>query len=206
MQTGRRTRNLYARRWGANVWRIGCQYSRPWCDSYSGSAHKWFLGPKEAGLLFVKRERITEVWPSIVGAGWGDKVDTSQKGARKFEMLGQRNDAAVSAIGTTVDLHNLISSSRIEARIRELAASLKQGLAKLPGAKPKTSMRPELSAGVCVVEFEGKDSRKIYESLYSKHRIAAAPTSGVRYCPHIYNTMEEIDRTMSATAQIIREI
>lgn len=176
------------------------------CDSYSGSAHKWFLGPKEAGLLYVKHERIAKIWPSVVGAGWGDKVDTSIKGARKFEMLGQRDDAAVSAMGTTVDLHNLIGSSRIEARIRELAAALKQGLAKLPGAKLKTSMRPELSAGVCVVEFEGKDNHKIYDLLYSKHRIAAAPTGGVRYCPHIYNTMEEIDRTISATAQIIREV
>lgn len=27
----------------------------------------------------------------------------------------------------------------------------------------------------------------------AKHRIAAAPTGGVRFCLHIYNTMEEID-------------
>ena len=176
------------------------------CDSYSGSAHKWFLGPKEAGLLYVKRERTAEIWPSVVGVGWGDKVETSLKGARKFETLGQRDDAAVSAIGTAADLHNLIGTSRIEARVRELAVALKQGLGKLPGAKLKTSMRPELSAGVCVVDFEGKDTHKIYDTLYSKHRIAAAPTGGVRFSPHIYNTMEEIERTIAATAQIIREI
>ncbi len=173
------------------------------CDSYSGSAHKWFLGPKEAGLLYIRRERIAEIWPGVVGVGWGDKVETSLKGARKFETLGQRDDAAVSAMGTAVDFHRLIGPARIEMRIRELAAALKEGCGKIPGARLLTSTRPELSAGVCVVAFEGKDSRKIYEALYARHQIAAAPTGGVRFCPHIYNTMDEIDRTISAVGQVI---
>jgi selenocysteine lyase/cysteine desulfurase len=176
------------------------------CDSYSGSAHKWFVGPKEAGLLYIRRERVANIWPSVVGVGWGDKVETSLKGARKFETLGQRDDAAVSAMGTTVDFHNLIAPARIEARIRELATALKEGCARIPGARLLTSIRPELSAGVCIVTFEGKDNRKIYEALYAKHRIAAAPTGGVRFCPHIYNTMEEIERTVSAVGQVIKEI
>jgi isopenicillin-N epimerase len=175
------------------------------CDSYSGSAHKWFLGPKEAGLLYIRRERIGEIWASVVGVGWGDKVETALKGARKFEALGQRDEAAVSAMGTTVDFHNLIGPARIEARIRELAAALKDGCAKLPTARLLTSSKPELSAGVCILTFDGKDSRKIYELLYSKHRIAAAATGGVRFCPHIYNTMEEIDRTVSALSEILKE-
>jgi isopenicillin-N epimerase len=175
------------------------------CDSYSGSAHKWFMGPKEAGLLYIRRERIAQLWPGVVGVGWGDKVETASKGARKFETLGQRDDAAVSAMGTTVDFHLLIGPARIEARMRELAAALKEGCARIPGARLLTSTSPELSAGVCVVTFEGKETRKIYEALYAKHHIAAAPTGGIRFCPHIYNTMEEIERTVSALAQIVKE-
>jgi selenocysteine lyase/cysteine desulfurase len=176
------------------------------CDSYSGSAHKWFLGPKEAGILYLRRERIAEIWPSVVGVGWGDKVETSAKGARKFETLGQRDDAAVSAMGTAVDFHHVIGTTRIEARIRELAAALKEGCGRIPGARMRTSTNPELSAGVCVVAFEGKNNQKIYDLLYAKHGIAAAPTGGVRFCPHIYNTMEEIDRTISALDQVVKEV
>jgi selenocysteine lyase/cysteine desulfurase len=83
---------------------------------------------------------------------------------------------------------------------------LKEGCARIPGARVMTSTRPELSAGVCVVAFEGKENRKIYEALYAKHRIAAAPTGGVRFCPHIYNTMEEIERTVSAVGQVVKEM
>jgi len=176
------------------------------CDSYAASAHKWFMGPKEAGLLYVRQERIAEIWPGVVGVGWGDKVQTTARGARKFETLGQRDDAAVSAMGTTVDFHNLIGAARIEARIRELAAALKEGIVKIPGARLRTSARPELSAGVCVVGFDGVDQRKVYEALHARHGIAGAPTGGVRLCPHIYNPMEEVERTISALGQVVKEM
>jgi selenocysteine lyase/cysteine desulfurase len=176
------------------------------CDSYSSSAHKWFMGPKEAGVLFIRQERIAEIWPSVVGVGWGARVETAARGARKFETLGQRDDSAVSAMGTTVDFHNLIGRERIEARIRELAVALKEGLGRIPGARLRTSAKPELSAGVCVVGFDGKDQQKIYEAMYAKHGVAGAATGGVRLCPHIYNTLEEIDRTVSALHQVIKEM
>ena len=176
------------------------------CDSYSGSAHKWFLGPKEAGLLYVRHGRIADIWPSVVGVGWGNRIETAAKGARKFETLGQRDDAAVSAMGTAADFLNLIGPARIEARIRELATALKEGAGKIPGAKLITSANPELSAGVCAFRFEGIDNEKVYETLYAKHGIAAAPTGGgVRFCPHIYNTMEEIDRTVQALSQVVKK-
>ena len=138
--------------------------------------------------------------------GWGNKVETSARGARKFETLGQRDDAAVSAMGTTVDFLNLIGALRIEARILELAAALKEGVRKIPGARLHTSTKPELSAGICVIGFEGMDNRKIYEALYTKYGIAGAPTGGVRFSPHIYNTLEEIERAVSALSQVVKEV
>ena len=32
------------------------------CDSFSASCHKWLCGPKEAGVLYVKREHVERVW------------------------------------------------------------------------------------------------------------------------------------------------
>jgi selenocysteine lyase/cysteine desulfurase len=176
------------------------------CDSYSGSAHKWFLGPKEAGLLYVRQGRIAEIWPSVVGVGWGNKAETAAKGARKFETLGQRDDAAVSAMGTTVDFLNLIGSARIEARIRELATVLREGARKIPGARLITSDKPELSAGVFVIRFDGIDNQKVYEALYARYGIAGAATGGVRFCPHVYNTMDEIERAVKALSQVVKEV
>lgn len=168
------------------------------CDSYAASAHKWFVGPKEAGILYVRTDRIDEIWPGVVGIGWGSEAETAAVGARKFETLGQRDDAAIAAFGTTVDFLNLVGREKIEARVFELAATLKSGLAEIPGITLRTSMDPELSAGVCISKLEGADSRSVFSNLYEKHGIVGAPTGGLRLCPHIYTTMADIEKTISA--------
>ena len=175
------------------------------CDSYAASSHKWFMGPKEAGVLYVRKERIGEIWPSVVGIGWGDEVKTSARGALKFETLGQRDDAAMAAMGTTADFHNLIGRSRIEARVIKLTEALKEGISKMPKARLTTPMDRELSAGICIARFEGVDHRKLHEELYAKHGIATAPTGGIRLSPHVYNTLEEVDRAIAAIDRIVRD-
>jgi selenocysteine lyase/cysteine desulfurase len=168
------------------------------CDFYTGSAHKWFVGPKEAGVLYVRRERAADLWASDVGVGWQSAVDS---GARKFETLGQRDDSAVAAMGTTVDFHNTIAPERIETRIRALALALKKGLQDhIPGIKIHTPMDPEFSGGVVVAGPPGMDVPQAYEKLYREHHIAGAARggefTGIRLCPHIYNTMEEVERVV----------
>jgi selenocysteine lyase/cysteine desulfurase len=189
---------------GAQTW--GClnvNLREMACDSYSASAHKWLMGPKEAGVLYVRQERIAQLWPLIVAPGWGNKVETEAKGARKFETLGQRDDACLAAVGTTVDFHRLIGQARIEARVLELAAALKDGLAKIPGVTLVTSRDPALSAGVVVARFASADARKVYTQIYAKHGIGASTSGGLRLCPHIYNTMEDVERAARAVAEAV---
>jgi selenocysteine lyase/cysteine desulfurase len=172
------------------------------CDSYSGSAHKWMLGPLEAGVLFVRQDRLNAVWPSIVTAGWSETL----KGARKLENLGQRDDPRVAAFEAAVDFYNLIGADRIEARIRELASSLKQGLSAVPGLRLKTNTQPELSAGVVKFQIANRDSKTLYDRIWDRHRIAMAITptgdsEGLRLSPHIYNSAEDLQRAIAAVKE-----
>jgi selenocysteine lyase/cysteine desulfurase len=174
------------------------------CDSYSGSGHKWFVGPKEVGLLYVRQDRIKDIWPNVVAPGWGDGAETGLKGARKFESLGQRDDAAVAAIGTTTDFHQLIGPARIEARVLELTGRLKAGLKDL-GATLVTPEDPRLSGGVCIVEVPNDRRPKLLDTLYDKHGIAGSSSGGLRLCPHLYNTAEHVDRAI-AGVKSLREL
>ncbi len=164
------------------------------CDSYSASSHKWFMGPKEAGVLYVREDRIAEIWPNIVAPGWGSDADPDVKGARKFESMGQRDDACLAAVGTTADFHAAIGGPATEARVTELATALKQGLAEL-GMTLVTPMEPELSGGVCIIEVPGDRSGAL-RRLYEEHGIAGAGTGGLRLCPHVYNTREHVARAV----------
>jgi selenocysteine lyase/cysteine desulfurase len=180
-----------AQTWGA----LKVNLAEMGCDSYAASAHKWFIGPKEAGVLYVKQDRIPEIWPNVVAPGWGRDADPDVKGARKFESLGQRDDACLAAVGTTVDFHEMIGPDRIEARIYALAGALKEGMREM-GIKLVTPADPKLSAGVCIAEVPGDKRREIFNRLYDEFGIAGAATGGLRLSPHIYNTMGHIERAL----------
>jgi selenocysteine lyase/cysteine desulfurase len=174
------------------------------CDAFTGSSHKWFVGPKEAGVLYVRRDRVAEIWPGDVGVGWEAAVGN---GAQKFENLGQRDDAAVAAMGTAVTFHETIGIDAAETRVRQLATALKQGLsAAIPDIAFRTPLDPQLSAGVVVFLPRQADARQLFERLYADHNIAGAAMgggfTGVRLSPHIYNTMAEIERVIEVVASL----
>jgi selenocysteine lyase/cysteine desulfurase len=62
----------------------------------------------------------------------------------------------------------------------------------------------KLSAGVLICRIPGKDGRELFGSLYQDHGIACAPTGGLRFSPHIYNTLEEVEKVGEALAVVSR--
>ncbi len=173
------------------------------CDSYAGSAHKWMMGPLEAGILFVRAERIPQLWPSIVTAGWTDSL----VGARKFEVFGQRDNPRLVAVEAALDFLALIGMPHIESRMRALTTRVKEQLRDIPGVELKTNLEPALSGGVVKFNLKKFEPKDTYDKLYASHKLAIAQTAsgdakGLRFSPHIYNTMEEMDRAVAAVREI----
>ncbi len=186
-----------AQSWGASVLNlhdIGC-------DSFSASSHKWFMGPKEVGILYVRNGRAPEIWPNTIGYTGEIKVELDLQNALKFETLGQRDDAAIAALGDTADIHTQIGPERIEARIKEHASRLKQGLKEL-GATLVTPEDPAMSGGVVVIEVPKQNQKTVVDTMYTKFGIAASSSGGLRLCPHIYNTQAHISRALDGVASM----
>jgi selenocysteine lyase/cysteine desulfurase len=173
------------------------------CDSYTASAHKWPMGPLEAGILVVRSERLERIWPSIISAGWSDEL----KGARKFEAVGQQDDPRIAALEAAVDLLNLIGIQHVEARVQGLASRAKHALAALANVELKTNLEPGLSGGVVKFRLKNLPTTRAYDLLWKRHRLAIAMTpggdsEGLRFSPHIYNTEEEIDCAVAAVRDL----
>lgn len=202
-EAGRR-RGLHVHVDGAQSWgALQLDVHSMGCDSYSASAHKWFLGPREVGLLYVRKEAIPRIWPNTVAPGWGTDAEPDVAGARKFESLGQRDDARLSAIATAAQFHSMIGVAKIEARILELSTALKERLRRMD-LRIATPMDRDLSGGVCIVSAEPGKAKQAYETLDREFGIAGAATGGLRLCPHVYNTMEHIDRAAAGIRSVRR--
>ncbi len=172
------------------------------CDFFTASSHKWFCGPKEVGLLYVRRDKIDSLYPSHVGVGWESAV---KSGARKFDNLGQQDDSRVSAMFEAAQFHNTLSKIRISTRARMLADAVKEGLKKqIPNVKFVTPMDHTMCWGVVVFEVPGLDSQKALDALYAKFDIGcAAMGPNIRFSPHFYNPLSEIERAVETVASFI---
>ena len=67
-----------------------------------------------------------------------------------------------------------------------------------------TPAAPEMSGGVCIFDVPAEKRAELFDRLYRQHGIAGAPTGGMRLCPHVYNTVEHVDRAASGVVSLIR--
>lgn len=175
------------------------------CDFFTASSHKWYCGPREAGVLFVREDVGLEMWPSVVGNG-----SDNAAGAARFETLGQRDDAAVAGFGIAVEMHNQIDPAIVQARVQRLAGLLKEGLASIPGVTLYTPTDPEFSGGVVAFHVEGIEPRAAHEWLYTERGIAGAtsgvPGGGLRLSPHVYNSLDQCRAAVAAAEELARGI
>jgi selenocysteine lyase/cysteine desulfurase len=177
------------------------------CDFYTASGHKWLAGPRECGVLYVREGAIERVCPPMVTHGWSTARERS---ARKFDCLGQQDDARITALATAVDFHDRIGRPRVQQRIASLNGSLKAQLVeRVSGLELLTPLPAALSAGITSFTLPNPDAASIRRSLYDTQRISAlAIPSGertlVRFCPHVYTLPAEIDRAVAAVAEAAR--
>jgi selenocysteine lyase/cysteine desulfurase len=202
-----RQRGIHAHLDGAQTWgNLHLDLKDIGCDTFSASAHKWLMGPKQVGLLYVRQEKIAQLWPSIVSVGWNQDAMNTKIASKKFETLGQRDDAGLAALGTAIDFHRMIGYSNVEARTTELATALKAGLSKINRVKLVTPVDAVQSGGVVISQIADLDRPKmtaLVKDLYEKYGIAAAATGGLRLSPHVYNTMADVELAIRGVKELV---
>ena len=172
------------------------------CDFFTGSSHKWLMGPKEAGVLYIRSEAQEHLAPSEVGLG-GGRVGAS----RTYEQLGQRDNPCILALGEAIDFQTRIGKDQVERHSLALAALLKEALLKLPGVHMYSPTSPAISSAVVTFRPGDADIGELNSRLYAEHRIACATrggdTPGFRFSPHIYNSEQQVERVVAAFSDAI---
>jgi selenocysteine lyase/cysteine desulfurase len=174
-------------------------------DFFASSPYKWLGAPTGVGLLYVRKEAIDKVWPTVVSSGW-----ESAQGAAKLDPSGQRSDAMLFALDEALNFNSRIGKSRIERRIKALSARLKQELGKTPGAKVHTPADPYLSAGLTAFSMAGVDPGKLVDYLREKYNLVVrtvgskeAGTLGVRVSTPLYISTKEVDMVVEGVRTLL---
>ena len=176
------------------------------CDCYSTCGHKWLLGPKGTGALFVRRALLDEVKLSWAGAHSHETMDyagnyTLLPSAARYEF-GTRALADFHGFGQAVQWMEDIGFQRILDRINELVDHGIEAIRRRPGLSVASPEDPADRSGILVVRLpEGCDPTALYRDLGREDGILASPVRGerdFRISVHFFNTREEISSALDA--------
>lgn len=166
-------------------------------DHYSTAGQKWLLAGTGTGIAYFRREIQDRVWSDMWSAN-----DSPKMGARKYERAGQRDIPSALGIGDAVEFQSVIGKPAIEARVRQLATRLKEGLKEIPGVTVYTSMSPELSAGLTAFSVREIPRQNVQKFLLDdRGTYVSTPGLNAHSCrasTHLYTQPSEVDRLLDA--------
>ena len=172
------------------------------CDYFGTSLHKWLCAPFGSGMLWVKKDKIKNLYPLFAAP------DPDAGDIRKFENLGTRSFAIEQAIGQAVDFHLMIGSKRKQKRLHYLKNYWAEKVKDLPGVSFQTSMLPEFSGAICLLAIDDIKPNDLGNKLMQNYKIHTVPINweniyGIRVTPNVYTVTKDLDRFVAAIKKII---
>ena len=173
------------------------------CDYFGTSLHKWLCAPFGSGMLYVKKEKIKNLYPLLAAD------NPESENIRKFENLGTRSFAIEQAIGQAINFHEMIGAERKQARLHYLKRYWTESVLKFPGVSIGTSLSPDASCAIALLQVSGKTPSQVAEFLFDRYRIHAVAIDwenihGVRITPNVYTTLKDLDRLVAAVQEMVR--
>ena len=168
-------------------------------DFLSNGGHKWLMGPQGCGFMYISPVLFERLKPAF--AGWLSVKDSWNffdyrldflDDARRFEIA-TSNVLGIFGLRASTDLLLAAGLANIEKHLFMLGNRLIEELSVL-GFKYIGSDNKKERSGI--YSFTCENEKVLFENL-QKNRIHISLRNGIiRFSPHFYNTVEEIDRVV----------
>ncbi|MEL6941946.1 MAG: aminotransferase class V-fold PLP-dependent enzyme, partial [Bacteroidota bacterium] len=173
------------------------------CDYLGTSLHKWLCAPFGSGMLYVRKEKIAELYPLFAAS------DPESDDIRKFENLGTRSFAIEQAIGQAINFHQMIGSERKEKRLHYLKNYWMERIADLDVYHSYTSLKSEFACALALLGTKRKTVRELSDHLFKNYKIHTTSINweavhGVRITPNVYTTTNDLDRLVKALREFAK--
>lgn len=192
-----------------------CQFpidiSASGADFYTASGHKWLLGPKRTGILYVRKDRLDALTPTIVGA-YSDRANSLldrrlelRSSAQRFEY-GTQNGALIYGLEAAADFVSTIGLDAVWKHNQALAEACVAGLGAIPGVELLSPSEPASRSAMVTFHFPGRDNRQVASTLVQRRLRVRSVTEGgldaVRVSFHVYNDGNQVERLLQELKKI----
>jgi selenocysteine lyase/cysteine desulfurase len=171
------------------------------CDYYGSSLHKWMSVPLGAGILYVQKDKIQNIWP-LIASGEKKQGDIS-----RLNHIGTHPVHTDLAIADALDFFNMIGMERKEARLRYLQNYWTSKVRDLPHVVVNTPSDPARSCGIANAGIKGMKPSELADKLFKNYKIYTvaidgAGVHGCRITPNVYTTTSDLDVLVKAFTEL----
>lgn len=171
------------------------------CDYYGASLHKWLSVPLGAGLLYVKKENIKDVWPLLAE---GDRPDDD---ISRLNHIGTHPVHTDLTIADAIDTYNKIGAERKEARLRYLQRYWTSQVRDMPNVVVNTPVDPTRHGGIGNVGIKNMKPADLAATLLKDYKIYTvaidyANVHGCRITPNVYTRLQDLDVLVKALKEL----
>lgn len=185
------------------------------CDFYAASGHKWLLGPKGTGLLYINKNIYDRWHPTYVGAYSDagtyniDKLSYQYKTEANATEYGTRNAAVALGLGAAIDFITTIGQERIAVRGKAMATYFRNRLKEeMPDIEILTPDDEDSYASI--ITFKSKKmpyselQHKISEQKNIRLRgVGEHQLNAIRCSCHVYNNFADLDLLVETMKNIL---
>lgn len=172
-------------------------------DFLMADAHKWLLGPEGIAIFYCHpewRDRLAlhqYGWHMVEDAGNYDRTDWEPaRSARRFEC-GSPNMLGIHALHASLALLLEVGIPEIERRVLTRAARLFTAISNHPELELITSPAPGRYGGIVTFRHRRHSSSELHARLRERNVICAARGGGIRFSPHFYTPLGQLDEAVA---------
>lgn len=164
-------------------------------DAYASSGHKWLLGPKETGFLYLK-DGFPGLVPPVFTL-YGLDVYTQSSGTR--------NVATIMGLGAAIDWHTSLGVETTTRYCTALRTECYAKLKRIPGVKMLSPENPALATGIVSFEIPHRKNSEIYGRLRERNVIVKVlpQHNGIRISCHVFVTSADIDQFITLLTTMV---
>src|SRR5262245_21822932 len=164
------------------------------CHAYAATGHKWLMGPKGTGFLYISKAASSVIQP------------VQREGGLRFvaNSTGIGSLPLVVGLGAAAEAMQKRGMPTVEKRIIELRDRAYAGLTKISEIQVVSPSPGPLTTALVAFKLPGSvDSRAFRDQLLKKHHIVLKVAekrwfNGIRISPHVFNTEQDIDAAIQA--------
>jgi len=178
------------------------------CDFYVTCGHKWMMGPKGIGFLFMKKSMYEIVEPIFVGAGSETYWDY-ENGVKDWTASGHRYDYTTRSAALSVGLEAAadflldIGMENIGKRGAALSYHIMENIKDIPNVELLTPLEEKSRASLVGFRLKNMEYGKLQGWLMENYNIRArgvgeSGLNSIRVSTHIYNDFDDINKLIEA--------